>query len=100
MSFAGVVVFISFFGFILFASLRLMRKGASQTKNSKFSAIRSSIPAQTIDHNKPTDDLVYVYKKGKAYHKTSWCSEPKTLPLQISESKAIYYGLKKCRKCF
>ena len=43
---------------------------------------------------------VYVYGKGRVYHKTPFCSDSRSEPQAISEKFATIQGLTRCRKCW
>lgn len=44
--------------------------------------------------------IVFIYPRGKVYHKTKFCSDAQSIPVQISESEAIAQGLHRCSKCW
>lgn len=44
--------------------------------------------------------IVFVYSRGRVYHKTKFCSDSQSIPMQIKESEAISKGLHRCGKCW
>lgn len=46
------------------------------------------------------DPIVFVYPRGKVYHKTKFCSDSQSIPVQTSEANAIGRGLHRCNKCW
>lgn len=46
------------------------------------------------------DPIVFIYPRGKVYHKTKFCSDSRSIPVQTSEADAIARGLHRCNKCW
>lgn len=46
------------------------------------------------------NSIVFIYPRGKVYHRTKFCSDAQSLPVQISEVEAINRGLHRCSKCW
>ena len=45
-------------------------------------------------------EIVFVYPRGRVYHKHPFCSDSMSEPSQMSESEAIIKGLSRCSKCY
>lgn len=46
------------------------------------------------------ETIVFIYPRGKVYHRTKFCSDSQSLPIQVSENDAITRGLHRCSKCW
>lgn len=46
------------------------------------------------------ESIVFIYPRGKVYHKTKFCSDSQSIPYQVSEKEAIAKGLHPCGKCW
>lgn len=44
--------------------------------------------------------IAFIYPRGKVYHKTKFCSDARSIPVQVSETEAIARGLHRCSKCW
>lgn len=49
---------------------------------------------------KLASDTVYVYPRGKVYHRHPYCSDTQSIPNPMSESIAQISGLHRCTKCW
>lgn len=46
------------------------------------------------------ETIVFVYPRGRVYHRTKFCSDSQSIPAQVSETEAISRGLHRCGKCW
>ena len=44
--------------------------------------------------------IVYIYPRGKVYHKHQFCSDSTSIPDQIAEEDAIANGMHRCTRCW